>query len=357
MQDTRLIEGDNLDVLRALLATHVGKVRCVYIDPPYNTQHPLAYNDRRTSDAWAAMMHERLTATLPLLEQCGSVWVSIDDNEVAALRQVGDAVFGRANFIATVVWQKRLNRENRSTFSQAHEYIVVYAKDAAAFKKARHPIPAPELGGKYKNPDNDPRGPWQPVPLTVQAGHATASQTYAYTTPAGRSVTPPAGRAWSLTHERMTALMLSGEVWFGKGGNGAPTRKKYLAGASLALTPSTLWYAEEVGDNASARTALIKLMDGDARFDTPKPVGLIRRVLEIATDANSVVLDFFAGSGTTAHAVAELNAADGGARQCILVQSSETFATGEGKIFDYMTTRVSKVHAALAAASEAQCSA
>lgn len=349
MQNTQLIEGDNLEVLHTLLATHAGKVRCVYIDPPYNTQHPLAYNDRRTSEDWAVMMRERLSAALPLLEQEGSVWISIDDNEVATLRRVGDAVFGRTNFIATVVWQKRLSRENRSTFSQAHEYIVVYAKDAASFKKSRHPIPAPELGGRYKNPDKDPRGPWQPVLLTVQAGHATSTQTYTYVTPAGRSVSPPAGRAWSLTRERMDALVQSGEVWFGKAGNGVPARKKYLAGAALALTPSTLWHAEEVGDNASARKELIKFMGGDARFDTPKPVGLIRRVLEIATDPTSTVLDFFAGSGTTAHAVAELNAADGGSRHCILVQSPETFATGEGKIFDYMAARVSKVHAALAA--------
>lgn len=354
MQNTRLVEGDSLDVLRALLATHAGKVRCVYIDPPYNTQHPLAYNDRRTSQDWATMMHERLSAALPLLEQAGSVWISIDDNEVASLRRVGDAVFGRANFIATVVWQKRLSRENRSTFSQAHEYIVIYARDASAFKRVRHPVPAPELVGRYKNPDNDPRGAWQPVLLTVQAGHATAAQTYTYVTPAGRSVSPPAGRAWSLTRERMDALVLTGEVWFGKAGNGVPARKKYLADATLALTPSTLWYAEEVGDSASARKALIKLMEGDARFDTPKPVGLIRRVLEIATDRSSTVLDFFAGSGTTAQAVAELNAADGGSRQCILVQSSETFATGEGKIFDYMAARVGKVHAALAAKGD-QC--
>lgn len=349
MQKTRLIEGDSLEVLRDLLATHAGKIRCVYIDPPYNTHHPLSYKDHRTSDEWVTMMRERLSAVLPLLEQCGSVWVSIDDNEIANLRQVGDAVFGGDNFVATMIWQKRRGRENRSTFSKDHEYIVVYAKDASAFKKARHAVPAPEMGAKYKNPDNDTRGAWQPVSLTVQSGHATASQTYTYVTPAGRAVTPPAGRAWALTRERMDALVNSGEVWFGKCGTAAPTRKKYLASATLALTPSTLWHAEEVGDSASARVALIKLMEGDARFDTPKPVGLIRRVLEIATDDNSVVLDFFAGSGTTAHAVAELNAADGGSRQCILVQSSENFATGEGKIFDYMAARVSKVHAALAA--------
>lgn len=338
-----MIEGDNLETLRDLRATHAGAIRCIYIDPPYNTQHPLAYNDRRTSGEWAAMMRERLTAALPLLEREGSVWISIDDNEVATLRNVGDAVFGQSNFVTTVIWQKRLNRENRSTFSQAHEYVVVYAKDAGAFKRARHPIPAPDLGEKYKNPDNDPRGSWQPTPLTVQAGHATASQTYTFVTPAGRSVAPPPGRAWAVTRERLDALVADGEVWFGKNGTSAPSRKKYLASAALALTPSTIWFAEEVGDNASARKELIKLMDGDARFDTPKPVGLIRRVLEIATDADSVVLDFFAGSGTTAQAVAELNAADGGTRECILVQSAEKFATGDGQIFDYLTKRVRRI--------------
>lgn len=345
MGNAHLIEGDNLEILRALHVTHAGKVRCVYIDPPYNTQHPLAYNDRRTSGEWAAMMRERLTAALPLLEREGSVWISIDDNEIATLRSVGDAVFGRSNFVATVIWQKRLNRENRSTFSQAHEYVVIYAKDAAAFKKARHPIPAPDLGEKYKNPDNDPRGSWQPTPFTVQAGHATASQTYIFVTPAGRSVAPPPGRAWAVTRECLDALVAGGEVWFGKNGTSAPSRKKYLSSATLALTPSTIWFAEEVGDNASARVALIKLMDGDARFDTPKPVGLIRRVLEIATNTDSVVLDFFAGSGTTAQAVAELNAADGGSRECFLIQSPETFATGGGKIFDYMAARVRRVWA------------
>lgn len=346
MTTVHMIEGDNLQTLRDLRATHAGAIRCIYIDPPYNTHHPLAYNDHRPSEEWAVLMQERLHVAAPLLDSAGSVWISIDDNEIGTLRRVGDAVFGVANFVATMIWQKRRGRENRSTFSKDHEYIVVYAKDAAAFKKARHAIPAPEMEAKYKNPDNDPRGAWQAVSLTVQAGHATASQTYTYVTPTGRAITPPPGRAWALTRERMDALASVGEVWFGKGGTAAPTRKKYLAEATLALTPSTLWLAEEVGDSASARIALINLMEGDARFDTPKPVGLIRRVLEIATDPDSVILDFFAGSGTTAQAVAELNAADGGTRECILVQSAEKFATGEGQIFDYLTTRVRRVCAA-----------
>lgn len=340
MTRSLLIEGDNLAELHKLREEFAGRVRCIYIDPPYNTKHPLSYNDSRPSAEWAAFMRERLLAARDLLTEDGSLWISIDDNEVHTLRVIGDELF---EHVTTIVWVKRTGRENRATFSSGHEYIVVYARNAKAFKKVRNKLPAPNLASKYKNPDNDPRGPWQAVALTVQAGHATASQTYTFTTPSGRKIDPPPGRAWAITAEKAAELMARGELWFGAKGTAQPTRKKYLAESELELTPSTVWTPEEVGTNAEARAALIKLMDGDARFDTPKPVGLIKRVLQIATDRDSIVLDFFAGSGTTAHAVAEINSDDGGTRRFVLVQSSECFTDSDAKIFDYTAARVARV--------------
>ena len=304
-----LVHGENLRVLNTLRRRHTGAVRCVYIDPPYNNQEQYQYYpDKRSHKVWLDMMVARLEAIRPLLSNDGSLWISIDDREIHYLKVATDEIFGRENFVATVVWQQRKSRENRKVFSNNHEYLLVYAIDIRRFRAKRNLLPAGSaLLTRYRNPDSDPRGPWQSVSANVQAGHATTSQFYDLVAPNGNVHRPPEGRCWVYTQEKMQREIAAGNIWFGKNGQGVPRIKRFLKSANVGLTPETLWLARDVGTNDEAKKQLLKLFPHEDVFDTPKPEGLIRRVLEIATDPGDLVLDAFLGSGTTAAVAHKLN--------------------------------------------------
>lgn len=299
--DNRLIFGDNLLALKALEQEFSGKVKCAYIDPPYNTGSAFEYYDDGVEHSiWLGLMRDRLELLHRLLTANGSIWISIDDNEYPYLRVLCDEIFGRANFVTTIIWEKRKSRENRRAFSFKHDYIVVYAKDKGLFESVRNTVPMnQEVLERYRNPDNDPRGPWQSVAITAQSGHATASQFYQITTPGGRVIDPPAGNCWRFTQQRLKELTADNRIYFGPNENNVPRQKKFLRESEDAgLTPETIWYADDVGTNDTAKRHSNTIFSGNG-FDNPKPEELIDRILGIATNEGDWVLDSFAGSGTT----------------------------------------------------------
>lgn len=300
--DNRLIFGDNLLALKALEQEFTGEVKCVFIDPPYNTGSAFThYDDGLEHSIWLGLMRDRLEIIKRLLSDDGSLWITIDDNEAHYLKVLCDEVFGRGNFVANGVWEKRTSRENRRVFSFNHDHLLIYSKNKASFEKTRNPLGLnQEVLSRYKNPDNDPRGPWQSVSANAQAGHATSSQFYTLTLPSGREIDPPKGRCWLYTKEKMEQEVLAGNIWFGLDGNNAPRVKKFLRDyENKGLTPETIWTAKEVGTNDEAKKGLLQLLPNIPVFDNPKPEGLIERVLHIATNPGDLVLDSFAGSGTT----------------------------------------------------------
>ncbi len=348
------IEGENLEVLKLLRKSYAGRVKMIYIDPPYNTGNDFVYDDdfteplkdylkrsgqldgegrptttNKKSDGrfhskWLSMMYPRLRLARELLMDDGVIFVSIDDNEVHHLRMLMNEVFGEENFIATFGWEKRTTRENRRVFSFNYEHICCYSRTKPQFEESRNLLPlTEEVKRRYSNPDNDPRGPWQSVSLNAQAGHATKSQFYDITTPGGRIIQPPTGRCWIVTKERFMEMTTDNRIWFGEDGNNVPREKAFFSEIATGLTPQTLWTAEEVGTNDDAKKSLNEIFSEQSVFDTPKPKTLINRMLQIATNDSSIVLDFFAGSATTAHAVLDLNKEDGGNRKFILVQMPE----------------------------------
>ncbi len=299
--DNRLIFGDNLLALRALEAEFTGKIKCVFIDPPYNTGSAFThYDDGLEHSIWLGLMRDRLEIIRRLLSDDGSLWITIDDNEYPYLRVLCDEMFGRSNFVCTIIWEKRKSRENRRAFSFKHDYMIVYGKNKTCFESIRNPVPmTQDVLNRYKNPDNDSRGAWQSVAITAQAGHATASQFYPIITPSGREINPPAGNCWRFTESKLKELILDNRIYFGLDGNNVPRQKKFLKESEDAgLTPETIWYADDVGTNDTAKRHSNNIFDGNG-FDSPKPEELVQRVLEIATNAGDWVLDSFAGSGTT----------------------------------------------------------
>ncbi len=297
-----IVHGDNLAVLDSLGDAIKGRVKCVYIDPPYNNAEVYRhYDDRLGRRVWLDRMTLRMKALRETLTFDGSLWVSIDDSELHNLRQIGDDVFGPENFISTVVWNHRKTRENRRPFSTNHEYILCFAKSAESFKRSRNLLAAPlEILNRYKNPDLDPRGAWQSVSANVQDGHATKSQFYTLVAPNGRFHQPPKGRCWIYNKPKMEGEICSGRVYFGRDGNAVPRLKKYLSEARIGVAPSTLWMADEVGTTDSAKKHLMALLTKEAVFDTPKPEGLVQRILHIASNPGDLILDAYLGSGTTA---------------------------------------------------------
>lgn len=297
-----LVHGENLAVLDSIGEAIKGRVRCVYIDPPYNNAEVYRhYDDRLGRRVWLDRMTHRMKALKETLTVDGSLWVSIDDSELHNLRQIGDDVFGPENFVSTIVWNHRKTRENRRPFSTNHEYILCFAKNAEAFKRSRNLLAAPpEILERYKNPDNDPRGAWQSVSANVQDGHATKSQFYTLTAPNARMHRPPKGRCWVYAKAKMEAEIRAGRVYFGRDGNAVPRLKKYLSEARIGVAPSTLWMANEVGTTDSAKKHLMALLTREAVFDTPKPEELVQRILHIATNPGDLILDAYLGSGTTA---------------------------------------------------------
>lgn len=345
-----IVQGDNLHALKALLPRYAGQVKCIYIDPPYNTGNEgWVYNDNVNSpeirrwlgevvgkegetldrhDRWLCMMYPRLVLLKQFLrEDDGVIWVSIDDSSAGLLRMIMDEVFGTARFIACNVWQKRYLRENREAIGDVHEYLLVYAMNPARFKVTRNKIPIEEKQAKvYRNPNNDPKGRWRPIPITAQAGHATPDQFYEITAPAGKKFKPPAGRCWGLAQSTFERLREEGKIYFGKDGNSQPNVIRYLSEVE-GVVPWTWWPHDEVGNTDEATKDLMTIFGGSSPFDTtPKPTRLLQRIIQIATNPGDLILDSFAGSGTTGHAVLKQNSEDGGHRRFILVEMDEHIA-------------------------------
>lgn len=348
------IEGDNLEVLKLLQKSYNDRIKLVYIDPPYNTGSDFVYRDDfsdglrgylgytgqldedgnrvstdvdaggRRHSRWLSMMYPRLVLARNLLSQDGVIFVSIDDNEVQNLRAILDEVFGAENFVASIVWQKRYSRENRGSIGDAHEYLLVYARNKPLFEAVSGRVqPTEKQVAVYKNPNNDPRGRWRPVPMTAQAGHATPSQFYTVVTPSGARHDPPDGRCWSVTEPELEKLRAAGRVYFGKKGDSQPNLIRYLDEVE-GFVPWTWWPSDEVGHTDEAAKEMKAIFGTQSVFDTAKPVRLLRRVIEIGLPEDGIVLDFFAGSGTIGHAVAAQNAEDGHRRRFIAVQLPET---------------------------------
>ncbi|BDR76654.1 site-specific DNA-methyltransferase [Clostridium tetani] len=355
------IEGDNLDVLKLIRETYLSKVKMIYIDPPYNTGNDFVYEDDfaqnmedykevsgdydeegnrlfKNTDSngrfhtdWLNMMYPRLKLARDLLSDDGVIFISIDDNEVDNLRKICNEIFGEANFIANLVWQKRFSRSNDATyFSTMHDHILCYCKSKKIDNSNGWEIGllprGDELPSGYSNPDNDPRGPWTSVILSAKSG--SDSLLYEITTPSGRKVIPPSGRFWSCSKKTFDTWKKDNRIWFGKNGDATPRKKTFLSEVQAGLRPNTLLLHNEAGHNQEGKQEIKELFDGIGVFDGPKPVRLIELLLRIGNlGAHDILLDFFSGSATTAHAVMELNAEDEGNRKYIVVQLPEE--TGE----------------------------
>jgi len=345
--DNLYIEGDNLEVLKLLQKSYHSRVKMIYIDPPYNTGKDFVYKDNYTDNMknyleltgqdkklstntesdgryhsnWLNMMYPRLKLARNLLTDDGVIFISIDDNEVANLRKVCDEIFGEENFVAQLIWERAFAPVNlKKHFSESHDYILCFAKnlDTTSCNGLRR---TEDADNRYQNPDNDPRGVWQSDNFSV--GPRIIEKVYEITTPSGRKVLPPEGRCWLLTQKRYDEFVKDNRIWYGSEGNGVPRIKRFLSEVKAGITPMTLWKYVEVGHSQDATQKLKQLFDGNDFFEYPKPVGLIQRCLELYSNEDSIILDFFSGSATTAHAVMQLNAEDGGNRKYICVQLPE----------------------------------
>lgn len=299
LSDNILIHGDNLLALKAMEAEYVGKVKCVYIDPPYNTGSAFAhYDDWMEHSIWLSMMRDRLELLWRLLSDDGSLWISIDDSEVAYLRVLLDELCGRASFIAANVWQKRYSRENRESIGDAHEYVLTLAKNPSIFKVSRNKLPLEEKQlSVYKNPNNDPLGPWRTVSFSAQGYRP--NQMYTIVSPiTGKKHVPPTGSCWKVIESKYKELLSSGRMYFGKDGNAVPSRIQYLHEID-GIAPWTWWPHEEAGHTDESKKEAQTLFGKSDSFATPKPERLLQRILHIATNPGDLVLDSFAGSGTT----------------------------------------------------------
>lgn len=386
------IEGENMEVLKVLQKSYFGKVKMIYIDPPYNTGNDsFIYPDKfsetkeeyqkRVGDKdaegymmrdgmfqknsrengqyhsnWLNMMMPRLYLAKSLLRDDGVIFVSIDDNEVHNLRLLMNEIFGEENFLAQFIWEKRTNRENRQEVSNRHDYIVCYVKYSEQSLARLSKLPMNEKAlSNYGNPDNDSRGPWKSDPAHAQAGHGTESQFYVLKAPNGKLHELPSGRCWLYTEPVMNEAIKENRIWFGKDGNGVPRIKTYLYEKERGLTPETILFASSASTNERAKTDLKELFDGIAVFETPKPVELITILMRF-TCKEGIVLDFFAGSSATAHAVMQLNKEDGGHRKFICVQlpelcdeKSEAYKAGYGTIAEISKERIRRASAKIKA--------
>lgn len=292
-----LIQGDNLEALKALLPHYSGKVKCIFIDPPYNTKSAFEYyDDNLEHSTWLSMMYPRLELLRELMSEDGSIWVSIDDNESHYLKVVMDEVFGRNNFITNVIWEKADSPRNSARqFSSDHDHIFGYSK-SPDWKPNK--LPRTDAANSiYSNPDNDPNGPW--LPGDPFANKPYSKGLYTIKGPTGRTFSPPPGRFWRISEEKLKGLDGEGRIWWGPEGNARPSIKRYLSEVS-DLVPRTIWKKDEVGSNRTSKNEMRKLFPGEASFSTPKPEGLLERIIHLASEPGDMVLDSFAGSGTTA---------------------------------------------------------
>ena len=369
------IEGDNLDVLKVLRETYLGKVKMIYIDPPYNTGNDFVYNDdfaTNTEDYlarsnqidiegnrmvsnnesngrfhtdWLNMIYPRIKVAKDLLTDDGVIFISIDDNEKENLKKICEEIFGENNFIAQVVWKRAFSPVNlKKHFSESHDYILCYAKNIENTNCNGLPRTS-DANDRYANPDNDPRGVWTSGDLSV--GPAVESSIYEITLPSGRKVLPPSGRCWRVSKENFEKELKDNRIWFGEDGDGVPRYKRFLSEVKQSMTPMTVWDYTEVGHSQDAKKKLNALFDGKALFDYPKSVDLIKRCIQLYSDKESIILDFFSGSATTAHAIFQLNAEDNGNRKFICVQlpelceeKSEAFKTGYKTICEIGEERI-----------------
>lgn len=294
-----LIQGDNLDALKALLPYYAGRVKCIYIDPPYNTRSAFEhYDDNLEHAQWLAMIYPRLVLLRELLAEDGSIWVSIDDNEGHYLKVVMDEVFGRRNFVANVVWQKRYAGDARVAISDAHEFLISYCKSPETFKDRRNLLPLTDVQTRqFSNRDNDPRGPWKADNFTA-AGYRP-NQMYEIELPSGRVVTPPDGRCWRVTRARFEAFVEQNMMYYGNNGDGAPSVKRFLRDMP-GVVPWTWWAHTDVGHSEEGRKQSMEIFGRANAFSTAKPERLLERIIHIATNPGDLVLDSFLGSGTTA---------------------------------------------------------
>ena len=347
------IEGDNLDVLKLLQESYLGKVKMIYVDPPYNTGNDFVYRDNFTQDKdeydkeagaynedgdrlfrntesngrfhsdWCSMIYPRLVLARNLLRDDGVIFISIDDNEVAQLRKICDEVFGESNFVAQLIWERAYAPKNDAKYiSNSHDYVLFYAKSIDNYQIGRLPR-TEEANARYSNPDNDPRGVWKSSDMSVKTYNPDCD--YPITTPSGRVIEPPAGRCWSLSKKAFFDRLQDNRIWFGSDGNSVPSIKRFLSELHFdGMAPTSILFYKEVGHSQEGAKEVVNLFEGKGHFDGPKPVRLLRRLLTLAnTDENSIILDFFSGSATTAHAVMQLNAEDGGKRKFIMVQLPE----------------------------------
>ena len=346
------IVGDNLDALKHLLGSYAGKIKCIYIDPPYNTGsdgfvYPdnFSFNAKELADAigieeeeaeriinlkgksshsaWLTFMYPRLILARELLSDDGVIFISIDDNEQANLKMACDEVFGEENFIAQLIWERAFAPKNDARFiSNSHDYVCMYTKSIENFKIGRLPR-TEEANARYSNPDNDPRGVWMSSDLSVKTYNADCD--YSILAPSGRVIEPPAGRSWSLSEKFFSERLQDNRIWFGTDGNGVPRIKRFLSELKFeGMAPTSLLFYKEVGHSQEGAKEVVELFEGKGVFDGPKPTRLLQRLLRLANlEHDAIVLDFFSGSATTAHAAMQLNAEDGGNRQFILVQLPE----------------------------------
>jgi adenine-specific DNA-methyltransferase len=315
------IEGDNLDVLKLLRSSHTRKIRMIYIDPPYNRGRSFVYKDDYSE--WLSMMYSRLVLAHDLLAEDGVLFASIDDGQVHNLRLLLNEIFGEQNFVATIIWEKKFSPQNDARWlSDNHDYILLYARNKSVWRPRL--LPRTKVAdARYSNRDSDPRGPWTSSDLTVKTYNSDYD--YEITTPSGRGVSPPRGRCWGMPKAAFLKLVEDDRIWFGKDGGNVPRLKRFLSDVKQGMTARTIWTRDEVGDNQEARRTLRNLFGDIGVFDTPKPIRLVKRMLQLSTSTSSgdVVLDFFAGSCSTAHAVMELNSEDRGNRRYIMVQLPE----------------------------------
>ncbi len=324
-----LIEGDNLASLQLLEKTHKGKIDLIYIDPPYNTGNKdfvyddafIDANDTFRHSKWLSFMEKRLQVARKLLSENGVIFISIDDNEQAQVKLLCDEVFGNINFIAQIIWERAYAPVNlKKHFSESHDYVICYAKNINL--ATCNGLPRGENQNKdYKNIDNDPRGPWKAGNPSV--GPAVERNIYEIISPSGRKMLPPSGRSWLYSKERFQEMIDDNRIYWGKDGNSIWAPKMFLSEVKQGVTPMTIWKYTEVGHSQDATKELKALFDGESKFTYPKSVRLIQRIVGLYGSKNSTVLDFFAGSGTTGHAVMKLNAEDGGNRRFILCTNNE----------------------------------
>lgn len=297
-QDNLIIKGNNLIALYSLRQRYAGKVKLIYLDPPYNTTKDFDYNDHFSHSAWLTFIKSRFEIAWELLSDEGTIWISIDDNESHYLKVLADSIFGRKNFLNEIIWQRAYAPVNlKKTFSRSHDYIQVYAKNNSSDKELNKLPRNREANARYQNVDNDPRGPWKSSDFSV--GPAVAANIYEITTPSGRKVLPPSGRSWVFSEQKTAELIADNRVWFGKDGNSTPAYKRFLSEVRTGVVPQTLWTYQEVGHNQEAKQDLKKLFDGKSVFGTPKPERLLQRILTIGSNENDLILDFFMGSATT----------------------------------------------------------